>query len=49
MRTRWLAVFALVVAVMSAVTACGLTSGPNSTALVIYTSRPKVNYPRFCS
>jgi iron(III) transport system substrate-binding protein len=42
MRTTWLAVFALVVAVMSAVTACGLTSGPNSTALVIYTSRPKV-------
>jgi iron(III) transport system substrate-binding protein len=40
MTTRWLAVFALAATVISAA-ACGLTAGPNSTALVIYTSRPK--------
>ncbi|MBO0883232.1 MAG: extracellular solute-binding protein [Mycobacterium sp.] len=42
MKTRWLAVFVLLAVVMSALTACGLASGPNSTALVIYTARPKL-------
>ncbi|MFC9897775.1 extracellular solute-binding protein [Nocardia sp. NPDC127579] len=41
MRTRRPTVFLALIALLSAVAACGLTSGPNATALTIYTSRPK--------
>jgi iron(III) transport system substrate-binding protein len=42
MRTKPPALLALLAVAMSLLGACGLTSGPNATALTIYTSRPKV-------
>jgi len=42
MRIRLIAALGVIVALVLGLSACGLSSGPNSVALTIYTSRPKV-------